>query len=252
MTSPAVVRQALSGELPPVTLLVGEPASDLLGLARLLVTAHGVHPGEVLQVAGVPLDAAAARAVAAYAGVQPLGRLKAVIAVLDGSSEQAQNILLKTLEEPPDSVRFLLIATRPPLDTVVSRARVFRVRPRPAPAPEVPDEARARAGAAVRAALAQDPQLFALSFRAWDEKCPCPDMAAGHARGRHYLDALRSWAVSQGSRRPGLFPGGPLEPEVPAAMARRVLRLLAECPKGRPANAAFHALYQVFLADAGS
>ena len=39
-----------------------------------------------------------------FAGTAPFGPFKAVIAVLDGASAQAQNILLKVLEEPPPGV----------------------------------------------------------------------------------------------------------------------------------------------------
>ena len=36
-----------------------------------------------------------------FAQLAPFGPFKVVIAVLDGASAQAQNILLKVLEEPP-------------------------------------------------------------------------------------------------------------------------------------------------------
>ena len=43
----------------------------------------------------------------------------------DEASEQAQNILLSVLEEPPETIRFILIATRRPLPAVVSRCQVI-------------------------------------------------------------------------------------------------------------------------------
>ena len=52
-------------------------------------------------VIGRWLSAADARNLVKFAGTAPFGPFKAVIAGLDGASAQAQNILLKVLEEPP-------------------------------------------------------------------------------------------------------------------------------------------------------
>ena len=60
------------------------------------------------------------------------GRYKVfVVADADRMTEEAQNCLLKTLEEPPPSSLLLLVASRiePFVDTVVSRCQVVRFRP---------------------------------------------------------------------------------------------------------------------------
>ncbi len=54
----------------------------------------------------------------------PLGKL--VLVCLDGAEGRPQNALLKLLEEPPGSVKFILVAGMPPLPTIVSRSFVQR------------------------------------------------------------------------------------------------------------------------------
>lgn len=94
------------------------------------------------------LTATAARSLVAYAGVVPFGPFKAVIIRMDEASEQAQNIMLKVLEEPPPSVRLILLASRRPLPTIVSRCQVVTV-----PAEGQHAEPGGKAAAQVRAAL---------------------------------------------------------------------------------------------------
>ena len=56
-----------------------------------------------------------------------------IVSEADRLTEQAQNCLLKTLEEPPGHSLLVLVASRlePFLDTVVSRCQVVRFRPLP-------------------------------------------------------------------------------------------------------------------------
>lgn len=73
------------------------------------------------------LSADKARDVKQFVATGPRGKFKAVVMRLDGASSQALNALLKVLEEPPATSRFLLLAERSPLDTIVSRSMVYRV-----------------------------------------------------------------------------------------------------------------------------
>lgn len=72
------------------------------------------------------LTADEAREIRRFSMIAPMGHTKLVAIRIDGASQAAQNILLKTLEEPTRRVRFILLATKDPIPTVVSRSRVFR------------------------------------------------------------------------------------------------------------------------------
>lgn len=121
---PVVAR--LEAELPPVTLLFGPSSVGKWTLTRHLAEHHriamadrSVHPDG--------LTADGVRSIRAFVATAPAGRLKLVTARLDGSSPQALNGLLKTLEEPPPKARFLFTAALPVLPTITSRAQVFRM-----------------------------------------------------------------------------------------------------------------------------
>ncbi len=123
---------ALERELPPVTLLTGPPSVGKWTLAQHLANHHRV--GQVDR-ANFPdgLTADAARAVISFVSRAPFGPFKLVLARLDGTSDAALNALLKTLEEPPATARFLLTSNvsstgrsfLPP--TVISRTHRFRL-----------------------------------------------------------------------------------------------------------------------------
>lgn len=120
----------LETELPPVTLLLGPPSVGKWTLTQYLAERHGVlavdhsaHP------TGFTADSA--RAVRTFVQRAPLGKLKLVTARLDRSTPTSWGVLLKTLEEPPAPVRFLLTCdtwttNRPALPgTITSRAAIY-------------------------------------------------------------------------------------------------------------------------------
>lgn len=118
------VRAILEKELPPVTLLLGPAGTGKLVLAEHLVEHHRIHKADTIRIFRLTADVA--RELVARSRTIAPGTVKVVVIVLDEATEQAQNILLKVLEAPPAPVRFLLLASRPPLPTVISRSRVFR------------------------------------------------------------------------------------------------------------------------------
>jgi hypothetical protein len=87
---------------------------------------------------------------------------------LDGSVEAVQHSLLKTLEEPPPGVRFVLSAANP-LPTVMSRAVVRRVGV-PESLPDWQEELKPAVCLAVAAAGSGDARRLARLTRDWSHK----------------------------------------------------------------------------------
>jgi hypothetical protein len=95
-------------------------------LAEHLLDVHRVAPADRMVV--LHLTADLVRAVEAFAVHAPLASsFKAVVLRISDASEASLNMLLKILEEPPASMRFLLLAAGRVLPTVFSRAVVERV-----------------------------------------------------------------------------------------------------------------------------
>lgn len=115
-------RAELESALPPVTLLIGPRSVGKTTLAHHLIFHHKCR----WSMDYGKLTAALAREIVESA---PIRRTALDIRVIDmdGSTEAAQNILLKVLEESPAHCRFILIASGQPLPTVVSRSQVYRV-----------------------------------------------------------------------------------------------------------------------------
>lgn len=67
-----------------------------------------------------------ARSVVRFALASPLGVRRLAIIRLDQATPAALHVLLKTLEELPPTTHIILIATEMPLETIVSRAEMFR------------------------------------------------------------------------------------------------------------------------------
>jgi len=224
------VYRVLAAELPPVTLLLGDYFLEYGALISELARHHKVGTADMLFLA-MPISAADARSLVSHVNVAPFGPFKLVAAILDNASEQAQNILLKLLEEPPGTARFILMSSEPPLPTIVSRAQVYRfgVQLRQQ---EADDEAQGKVSAAVRAAMTGNQGLL-LAL--------CEGFEARH------IAMLSRWAQSQATgKRPELYPDGAMEPEVPVRVARKVLQSLAAVDRARPVNAAVTALTQAF------
>lgn len=77
------------------------------------------------------------RAAERWARLAPYGRIKvAVIENADRMLDGARNALLKILEEPPSTTRFILLSPRPAalIPTILSRVRTYSFRPRDAEA----------------------------------------------------------------------------------------------------------------------
>lgn len=115
------VRAELEAELPAVTLLLGPPSVGKTTLAAHLAAHHGLF-----MVAVPVLSAANARELVIMAPRRGI-RGTCFVVCLDGSTETAQNILLKVLEETPPHAKFILTASRLPLPTICSRAVVHRL-----------------------------------------------------------------------------------------------------------------------------
>ncbi len=118
------VRQLLEAALPPVVLLRGPQSVGKWTLARHLADHHRIRVVDQLVIAD-KLTTAAVQAITGFVRLAPFGTVKLVTANLDGASEASMHALLKTLEEPPPRVRFLLVASRPAPATVLSRCQVF-------------------------------------------------------------------------------------------------------------------------------
>ncbi len=114
------VRRLLEQELPAATLLRGPQSVGKWTLALHLAAHHRVNPVDQMVIAD-RLNVASARAAVGFVNVAPFGRFKLVTANLDGASESAFAALLKVLEEPPITARFLLVASRPVPATLLSR-----------------------------------------------------------------------------------------------------------------------------------
>jgi replication-associated recombination protein RarA len=119
-------RHILERELPQATLLHGPSSIGKWTMARYLADHHRVAPIDRWEVPqGLTIETV--RLVAAYAARAPHGKFKLIVVRLDDSTPKALHALLKTLEEPPPSVRFLLTSTESTLPTVASRCMVFEL-----------------------------------------------------------------------------------------------------------------------------
>lgn len=211
----------LDGGLPPATLLLGPDLRHMAQLAARTVRRYGVAPADTL--ARHHVSAADARNIVKFAGTAPFGPLKVVVAVLDGSTPQAQNILLKVLEEPPHSLRFILVGTARPLPTVVSRCQVITV-PGQEDSPEDDPKVTGTVTAALKAAAAADLRGLDSALAGWGD--------AHHAALSLQLAEIA--AAGEG-------PGG-----ITRQQARRLLGALARHLSAHPRLAAHAALVTVF------
>lgn len=159
--------EALERDLPPATLLLGPSLETLLWDAeRAVLKSHLVYRADILFRRHV--SAGDARNIVRFAQTAPFGPFKAVIAALDGSTAQAQNILLKLLEEPPPSVRLILAATERPLATIVSRCQVVTV-PGAGAAAGPDSKVTGQVTAALNAAMAADLPGLDTALHGWGD-----------------------------------------------------------------------------------
>ena len=228
-----VAREILEKELPPVVLLLGPDQVELRELSHHLVE-YWSHERYYIDVIDAwTLNAASAREIGEFALWAPTGKYKFILISLDGASEQAQNALLKVLEEPPPPVRFILRSTRTPLPTVASRAQVFQlgsVESEPEPLEDT-RKVRAIVQATLRAAVSGEPGALSAPMRSWNTACTA---------------YLARWALEAACGRWGEFDAS-FAPGVSEEQARVLLHRLANYAGSRTGAAV--ALGQAFRKD---
>lgn len=201
--TPEQVTAELASELPPATLVLGPGAWPLVCRSA---QAHWMLEPD--------LNADRARLLSGLAWLLPTSGGWRVMALdLRSASEQVQNMLLKTIEEPPESTRLVLAAERRPLPTVLSRCRVLVVGQEAA---EVETDPRDKAAVvtALRAARSGQAALLAQTLRNW-----VPAQAK----------LLTVWAAEAASGQWKAF-GPDTVPGVSADQAMRLLTELARYP----------------------
>lgn len=222
----AEARAALEKALPAATLILGDP-DEGWQLAEYAIRVHHVHPSDVIRVS--QLSAEAARSVAGAARNAPGGTGTGVIVIcLDKATEQAQNILLKALEESPDSVRFILFTGETVLSTIASRCQLLRIGWGERVIAALDSQVPGSVGAALRAAAARDAESLLRLAPGWTL--------------RHSL-ALASWSQEATSGRWRSFSAS-FAPQVTREQAASLWRLLAPLPDSPPTSLA--ALHRVF------
>lgn len=118
------VIEALERSLPPVTLLWGPRSIGKTTIAEYLVKHHQVHLVDLMRCPA-PLRIDAARNAITFVATASAGPYKLILIDLDNASDGARNVLLKTLEEPPPTARFILTASQTVPATIMSRAVVY-------------------------------------------------------------------------------------------------------------------------------
>lgn len=219
--------EALERDLPPATLLLGPDCQKLLSASwRAALKTHVLYQADIL--IRRHLSAGDARNIVKFARTAPFGPFKLVIAGLDGSTAQAQNILLKVLEEPPGTIRFILVASERPLPTIVSRCQVVTV-PGEGPDPEPDEQVTRQVNAALKAAAAGDLAGLDRALSGWGDAhhVVLSGMLAEVARQQWVRDEL-GLTKSQG---------------------RRLLGALGRYSGAHPRLAAHAALVSVFAKD---
>lgn len=125
MIGHAEVRTQLEAHLPPVVLVRGPRSVGKRTLGIHLLSHHGAQKVDRLEV--LTCNVEQARLLRDFFSTAPMGKIKGAVVRLDGASEQSLNALLKLLEEPPPSGRFVLTSAGTTLATVESRSVLVRV-----------------------------------------------------------------------------------------------------------------------------
>lgn len=126
MIGHTTARAYLERELPVATLLHGPASVGKWTLADHLARHYHVRSNDRWDVP-LGLSVETVKLVSAYAARAPMGEFKLIVARLDSSHDRALHALLKTLEEPPPKVRFLLTSASRSLPTISSRCKVFEL-----------------------------------------------------------------------------------------------------------------------------
>lgn len=121
-----IVSQIEAHGLPPVSLFLGPKSVGKRRLANQLAREMTDSSQDILRINR--LTAELARTVSTFARTSPQGsKHRVVVADIDRASENNLNMLLKSLEDIAGQTRVILLASAPPIETVLSRAEsVFR------------------------------------------------------------------------------------------------------------------------------
>jgi hypothetical protein len=109
--------------LPPVSLFQGPRSVGKWTAAEWCRWRLDIGEGDTLRLS--KLRVADAEALTRFSLAAPFGSGRLAIVQMDGATVAASNHLLSVLEEIPSTTRVILVASRPVLDTLVSRAEVF-------------------------------------------------------------------------------------------------------------------------------
>jgi hypothetical protein len=204
--TPEQVRDALSGELPPATLVLGAGAWELL---QAMACPDWTYREDI--------DAATVRLIRLEVTLRATGQSRVAALAMDGVTPLVQTMLLKLLEEAPPDTRFVLAAETAPLPTVASRCRLLLLGQVRQEIPPADPKDVAAVGAAIRAARTGRIPVLAGMVRDWFK-------AADPGRQPEQARLLSAWAVEAASGQwkaftPDLAPG--VTPE-------QALTLLAE------------------------
>lgn len=200
--TPEQVLAELAGELPPATLVLGRGAWP--------VVCQAARPDWLLRP---ELSADLVRELIGEVWMMPLsGGVRVAALRMEGASVQVQNMLLKILEEPPDSTRFVLTSDRGLLPTVMSRCQPLVLGNGSREPYEATPQDLDAIGAAVRLACASQTPQLSRTLRSWS-----PDL----------FRLLSAWAAEAASQRwlvftPALAPD--VRPETAMALVAQLGR----------------------------
>jgi DNA polymerase III, delta subunit len=249
----------LERDLPPAVLVAGPAGTGKHTLALEVARRHAQYDPDIARPA--VLTAEVARELRDFSSRAPVGDVRIIVARLDGVSLAALSVLLKVVEEPPPTVRWLLTCSGYVLPTIRSRCVLYRTglltddevaqvliaqgmgeqharriaplgrgRVAAAVAASARDKGRPAVLAALRALSARDGSLLEQALRSW---------------GPNEAELLECWLSEAASGRWRLFgaqEAGAVSAEV--RLARRMLARVSEF-EGRPKLAA-----QVMLGEA--
>lgn len=243
----------------PVVALTGPESVGKWTLAEHIALAEGGTWASTIREANFTAERAGLLLKSTYR-LSAMGA-RFVIISLDGASEQAQNMLLKVLEEPPEQVRFFLVASQPVLPTVLSRAQCFpfgllpqddiveilmrngmseRAARQAAPAGAgqvgpamrgTSQQARAAMLSVLRALATGSLSELQHAMRDWDERKS--DTFGGTSVASEAYLMLGEWASEAAVDRWHVFTPDTV-PQFNSQHARRIWRQLASAPAARP------------------
>lgn len=113
--------EQLRHRLPVVSLFVGPSSVGKATLARELLFGYQLIDTRFLAVAKLTITTAR-EIIGFVAGAGSRG----ILVDLDGATPEGVNALLKLLEDPPPRDRFIFTASHAPMETLASRAQVYR------------------------------------------------------------------------------------------------------------------------------